>query len=75
MINGSDYPNLSPAKLDDLLMMHSEVVFARITPQQKLAVVESLQRMGHVVTVTGNSADDVPAMTKADVGEFFSFFV
>lgn len=43
-------------------------VFARIEPQQKTAIVQSLQRNGHFVAVTGDGANDAPAMRSAHVG-------
>ena len=43
-------------------------VFARIEPQQKLLIVQSLQRNGHFVAVTGDGANDAPAMRASHVG-------
>jgi magnesium-transporting ATPase (P-type) len=43
-------------------------VFARIEPQQKLDIVESLQRNGHYVAVSGDGANDAPALRAANVG-------
>ncbi|HXU91226.1 MAG TPA: cation-transporting P-type ATPase [Methylomirabilota bacterium] len=45
-----------------------EVIFARITADQKLRVVEALMQQGHVVAVTGDGVNDAPALKHAHVG-------
>ncbi len=40
VVHGSDLRDMTPAQIDDVLANHSEIVFARTSPQQKLIIVE-----------------------------------
>lgn len=53
VVHGSDLRELSSDQLDEILRYHTEIVFARTSPQQKLIIVEGCQRMGAIVAVTG----------------------
>jgi len=68
VVHGGEIKDLKDEQIDDILMYHSEIVFARTSPQQKLIIVEGCQRMGAIVAVTGDGVNDSPALKKADIG-------
>merc|ERR1719346_719948 len=68
VVHGGEIKDLSEKALDEILMYHTEIVFARTSPQQKLIIVEGCQRMGAIVAVTGDGVNDSPALKKADIG-------
>ena len=68
VVHVGELKDLGDEALDDILMYHNEIVFARTSPQQKLIIVEGCQRMGAIVAVTGDGVNDSPALKKADIG-------
>ncbi|XP_057338998.1 sodium/potassium-transporting ATPase subunit alpha isoform X2 [Microplitis mediator] len=68
VVHGGELRDLDSDQLDEILRYHTEIVFARTSPQQKLIIVEGCQRMGAIVAVTGDGVNDSPALKKADIG-------
>lgn len=68
VISGSELAQMSSKQLDEILLKHQEIVFARTSPQQKLIIVEGCQRQDWIVGVTGDGVNDSPALKKADIG-------
>jgi calcium-translocating P-type ATPase len=66
VVRAADLAELPPEQLDARLA--GVAVVARATPLDKLRIIESLQRRGHVVAMTGDGVNDAPALRLADVG-------
>jgi len=67
VVTGAELKEMSEKELDEVIKF-DQIVFARTSPQQKLIIVESVQRARHIVAVTGDGVNDSPALKKADVG-------
>lgn len=66
VLTGREIDELADADLDSLTQTTS--IFARVSPEHKLRIVQSFQRQGEVVAMTGDGMNDAPAIQRADVG-------
>jgi len=66
VLTGVEIEKLS---FDELKSVVDEVrVFARVSPEHKLKIVQALQENGHIVSMTGDGVNDAPALRRADIG-------
>jgi magnesium-transporting ATPase (P-type) len=67
VITGDQLRRMSDTQLQ-LALDAREILFARVTADQKLRIVEALRRKQHVVAVTGDGVNDAPALKRAHIG-------
>ena len=65
-ISGQEIDGMSEEELRESISNSS--VFARVSPENKLEIVESLQNMNEITAMTGDGVNDAPALKKADIG-------
>ena len=65
-VTGSELDRMSQQELDDNLEKIS--VYARVSPENKIRIVESWQKKNHIVAMTGDGVNDAPALKKSDIG-------
>ena len=65
-ITGQELDMINQKNLEKNIMKYS--VFARVSPEHKVRIVEAFQKTGAVVAMTGDGVNDAPALKKADIG-------
>ncbi len=68
IVSGGDLDAMDHDELAATLRGSDQVLFARVRPEHKLRIVSTLERLGEVVAVTGDGANDAPALKRASVG-------
>jgi Ca2+-transporting ATPase len=66
VLTGQDLSRMSALELE--ASVESVSIFARVSPEHKLNIVQALQNRGHVVAMTGDGVNDAPALKRANIG-------
>ncbi|MGB0786386.1 MAG: cation-translocating P-type ATPase [Candidatus Poseidoniaceae archaeon] len=64
-VSGADLRSMSEDELSDSV---EKAIFSRVTPDQKMRIVSSLQEQGEIVAMTGDGVNDAPALSGANIG-------
>jgi Ca2+-transporting ATPase len=66
VLTGAEMDQLSDKEFEEIV--EKVTVYARVSPEHKLRIVNALKKKGHIVAMTGDGVNDAPAVKAADVG-------
>ena len=66
VLTGAELDRISDEEL--VRIVEDVDVFARVSPEHKMRIVEALRQRGHIVSMTGDGVNDAPALKRADIG-------
>lgn len=68
VITGKELKAMDDPGLSEAMSEEESLIFSRVDPEDKLRIVDLLEKNGEVVAVTGDGVNDAPALRKADIG-------
>ena len=66
VLTNTELYKLSDEELEEIV--DSVAIYARVSPEHKVKILDALKRKGHVVAMTGDGVNDAPALKKSDIG-------